>query len=281
MYIMANNGNQIDNAKYALTNLRVAEGALFKRFYIQSSVSTLRITVKASQPNIIDVIHNFKPDTVSLTDYFMRVSSNVKSDTLYHDSNGFLVSKRPLNARPDYDFIINPQDRINSNTYPTCSFAYLLNDTKKIVFFTDRATGVASYNQDLLINFDRLTLDDGKGVSENYNQLINNTWRYKFAIVTADDHIERVWQREYDEGMLGFISEGTYSSIKYRQASEPPGPTIPAVSTNLKYTLFYLNDNEFVLRLQNLAEMGNLIIPSFSPNGNNYIWSIENVGLWL
>jgi hypothetical protein len=45
-------------------------------------------------PNIIDIVHSFKPLNHSIADYFMKVSSTVKSDTLYHDSNGFLVSKR-------------------------------------------------------------------------------------------------------------------------------------------------------------------------------------------
>jgi hypothetical protein len=45
-------------------------------------------------PNIIDVVHSFCPSNTSIIDYFMKVSSSVKSETLYHDSNGFLVSKR-------------------------------------------------------------------------------------------------------------------------------------------------------------------------------------------
>lgn len=99
-----------------------------------------------------------------MVDYFMKVQSNVRSDTLYHDANGFLVAKRPLNWRPDYVYNIKPDDIINANTYPVCSFAYLLQDNKKMLFFTDRAQGVASFEQDLLINYDRLAMDDSKGV---------------------------------------------------------------------------------------------------------------------
>jgi hypothetical protein len=40
----------------------------------------------------------------------MKVSSTVKDNTLYHDSNGFLVAKRILNSRPDYQFSPNPDD---------------------------------------------------------------------------------------------------------------------------------------------------------------------------
>ncbi len=43
-----------------------------------------------------------------MVDYFMKVESTVRSDTLYHDSNGFLVIKRPLNWRPDYEAPIKP-----------------------------------------------------------------------------------------------------------------------------------------------------------------------------
>lgn len=61
-----------------------------------------------------------------MMDYFMKISSTVKNDTLYHDSNGFLVAKRFYNQRPDYQFTAKPEDAINANTYPVCSFAYLL-----------------------------------------------------------------------------------------------------------------------------------------------------------
>lgn len=79
-------------------------------------------------------------------DYFLKVSSNIKNSILYHDSNGYLVSKRVLNSRPDYNFDIIPEDIINSNTYPATAFAYLTDDTKKFIFFSDRAQGVCSYN---------------------------------------------------------------------------------------------------------------------------------------
>lgn len=125
----------------------------------------------------------------------MKVSSNIKSDTLYHDSNGFLVAKREIDQRPDYEFKPIAGDKINANTYPVCSFAYFIENGKKFVFFTDRAQGVASYDKDLLINFDRLGMDDGKGVGQGYPLMVNNTFRYKFAIVSAEDDIERSWQR--------------------------------------------------------------------------------------
>lgn len=133
-----------------------------------------------------------------MADYFMKVSSSVKSDTLFHDSNGFLVSKRPLNWKPDYEFNMKPEDIINGNTYPVCSFAYLIQGDKKFLFFTDRAQGVASFQQDLLINFDRLAMDDGKGVGEGYSKLDRNTFRYKFALISHQDDTERTWQRAYD-----------------------------------------------------------------------------------
>jgi hypothetical protein len=67
-----------------------------------------------------------------------------------------------------------------------------------MLFFTDRAQGVASYDKDLLINFDRLTFDDGKGVSETYTKSVSNIFRYKFAIISAQDDMERLWQKNYD-----------------------------------------------------------------------------------
>lgn len=87
------------------------------------------------------------------------------------------------------------EDIINANTYPACSFAYLLKGDKKLVFFTDRAQGVATFDNDLLINFDRLAMDDGKGVGESYTKIVNNTFRYKFALISSNDDTERIWQR--------------------------------------------------------------------------------------
>ena len=126
----------------------------------------------------------------------MKVSSHVQSDDLYHDSNGYLVSKRTLNHRPDdYQYDFKSGDLINGNTYPVCSFAYLLSREKKMVFFTDRAQGVAPYQSALLINFDRLTMDDGKGVGQAYTTMTKNTFHYKFAITESTEMIERRWQR--------------------------------------------------------------------------------------
>lgn len=40
-----------------------------------------------------------------LKDYYLRIKSNVnQTSEFYHDSNGFLVAKRILNSRPDYEF---------------------------------------------------------------------------------------------------------------------------------------------------------------------------------
>lgn len=45
-----------------------------------------------------------------------------------------------------------------------CSFAYGIDGDKKLVIFTDRAQGLAQYDSSYLINIDRLTGDDYKGV---------------------------------------------------------------------------------------------------------------------
>jgi hypothetical protein len=191
----------------------------------------------------VDVIQNFKPTSTADVDYFLMVSSNVKSDTLYHDSNGFLVAKRLLNKRPDYEFKVVKEDKINSNTYPVCSFAFFMEENKKFLFFADRAHGVASFNQNLLINIDRITMDDGKGVGEGYTLLINNTFRHKFAIISSNDNTERVWQRNYDEALLGYISNDQSRLIKYRAMDESETYSAIGIETTLKYSLFYLNEN--------------------------------------
>lgn len=106
-----------------------------------------------------------------------------------------MVAKREINKRPDYEFIEKPEDRINANNYPVCSFAYFLDGDKKMTFFTDRALGVSSFDKDMLINFDRLAQDDGKGVGEPYMKTNENTWRFKFALVSAKNNMERQWQK--------------------------------------------------------------------------------------
>lgn len=87
---------------------------------------TARLTIKIDEPNIVDFSLDFKPPNRSYADYFVKMSSGVKSDVLYHDSNGYLVSKREKNKRPDYDWEAKREDLINANTYPACTFAYLI-----------------------------------------------------------------------------------------------------------------------------------------------------------
>lgn len=75
--------------------------------------------------------------------------------------------------------------------------------------FTDRAQGFAQYDNSYLINIDRLTGDDYKGVGEGYFYQIQNTFYHKIGIVSSSNHIEREWQRIFDEPLVGY-----YSNIK-------------------------------------------------------------------
>jgi hypothetical protein len=137
-----------------------------------------------------------------------------------------------------------PEDQINANIYPVTTFAYLLENEKKLLFFTDRPQGVACYEKDLLINFDRLALDDSKGVGENYLKTVKNTFRYKFAMISQQDDTERVWQKEYDEAMIGYLSKDQSTSIRYKQQREEEiVPPSNILKTNLKYSIYYLNAN--------------------------------------
>lgn len=82
-----------------------------------------------------------------------------------------------------------------------------MQNDQKLLFFSDRAQGVAAFKGDLLINFDRLAMDDGKGVGEGYGKIVNNTFRYKFALLSIQDDTQRIWQRSYDEALIGLISK--------------------------------------------------------------------------
>lgn len=178
---------------------------------------------------------------------------------------------------------MKPDDIINGNTYAVCSFAYLVEGNKKLLFFTDRAQGVASFERDLLINFDRLAMDDGKGVGEGYTKTVNNTFRYKFALISNQDDTERTWQRAYDEALIGFLVKSNEEGIKYssnpaNEISRTPG--LGPVN-NLKYSIFYLGLNEYVLRLQNLGEFSNLMVTKYAGSPGHYEWNIEELGLKL
>lgn len=40
--------------------------------------------------------------------------------------------KRKVGYRPDYKWDYKPEDKINANTYPMCSFAYAIDGDKKV-----------------------------------------------------------------------------------------------------------------------------------------------------
>lgn len=96
---------------------------------------------------------------------------------------------------------------INANNYPTCTFAYMVENSKKFLLFVDRAHGVAMYEKSLLLNIDRLDMDDGKGVGEGYSKQVPNKFHHKAAIISEKDNLERLWQRQYDEGLVGLVTK--------------------------------------------------------------------------
>jgi hypothetical protein len=114
------------------------------------------------------------------------------------------------------------------------------------VIFTDRAQGFAQYDNAYLINIDRLSGDDYKGVGEGYNYLFDNVFQHKIGLVSKSSAIEREWQRNFDEALIGFYSSGKRESNSKGQLSES--------SKYLKYSIFILNSDEYVLRIFNLAE---------------------------
>ena len=59
----------------------------------------------------------------------------------------------------------------------------------------DHAYGFTTYDGAFLLNIDRLTSDDYKGVGEGYMYLIQNTFRQRIALVDKNNFIERQWQR--------------------------------------------------------------------------------------
>lgn len=121
----------------------------------------------------------------------------------------------------------------------------------------DRAEGVAIYsNNTMLLNIDRITAEDGKGAAEGYQFIAKSIFRHKVGLVDAKNDIERIWQKQYDEPILGLV--GNTESIRSVESN-------PESETNkyLKFTTFLLNNHTFVLRLQNLAEFKSISVQLF------------------
>lgn len=166
---MTNNAvlEPIEGCNY--TSLEVAQGKLYTQIIATSQLNTLTLTIKKGQEHILDIQNVFEPPDLQLSDYFLRVESRVDPrDEFFHDANGYLVIKRKVGFRPDYEWQYKVIDKIAANTYPLCSFAYAVQDQQKLVIFNDRAAGIALYEKSFLLNIDRIAGDDYKGVGEGY-----------------------------------------------------------------------------------------------------------------
>ena len=73
----------------------------------------------------------------------------------------------------------------------------------------DRAQGVTTYDGSLMINVDRLAGDDYKGVGEGYMFVRENRFNFKFGVTSKEDDVERLWQRQYDDSLVGFFTSDT------------------------------------------------------------------------
>lgn len=238
-------------------------GEAYAKIKLQFNVEIeVVITLEKEHLNVLDIVTTFQPPTNTLKDYFLRVQSDVRGNNdFYHDANGYLVMRRVFDERPDYEFKPVADDKINANTYPTTTFAYIKDATNKMLVSLDRAEGVAIYEQDsLLMNLDRLTEDDGKGAGESYSYVIKNVFRHRVAITKVKDDLERVWQKHYDEPIFGLY--GT------RQSSTEPPKTAVISETDLnkylKLTTAVLNDHSIVVRLQNMAEFTDLTVDLYN-----------------
>ena len=125
-----------------------------------------------------------------------------------------------------------------------------------MVVFTDRPQGFTTYDDDLLINIDRLAGDDYKGVGEGFTKQITNTFKHRIAIVPESENIQRLWQRTYDQYSVGFLSATGEATSASREIDEE--------YKWVKYTTFSLNKNEFVLRFFNLNEKKDIRIAKYA-----------------
>lgn len=215
------------------------------------------ITIAKEEVGLFDILSDFVPIAKN-ADYYLRVESDVQSpdSEFYHDSNGYLVIKRRLDQRPDFEFNIDDGDSINANTYPITSFAYIRNAMGKLVVSNDRAQGVALQgNNSLLINLDRYTAEDRRGAGEGYTYIIRGFYRHRITVTSPASDIERQWQKQYDEALLGF-----YESKKSSQREMEPAIQPTLHSQYLKLTAAFLTENSVVVRLQNMGEYTSLAV---------------------
>jgi len=85
-------------------------------------------------------------------------------------------------------------------------------------------------------------------------------------MVSPKDHIEREWQKTFDEALIGMYSEKERSSVFAPDS---------LASKYFKYTIYSINQDEFVLRLFNLAEEENLNLKRYTQSS----WKIPELGL--
>lgn len=142
--------------------------------------------------------------------------------------------------------------------------------TIQFVLFTDRAGGISLFDKAFILNIDRIASDDYKGVGEGYTDRVRNTFYHKIALVDKDSFIERQWQKSYDEPLMAFYSKeekkGSTFGLRHTEAN-----------SYLKYTVFNLNENEYVVRLVNLQENKDLKVAHFSSNS----WDLPQLNLKL
>ena len=89
-----------------LTGLNIAKIMLV----FNSNVKTI-ITIAKNEKMIFDILSDLLP-TSKNADFYLKVESDVQSPNkdFYHDANGYLVMRRELDKRPDFDFTIAPGD---------------------------------------------------------------------------------------------------------------------------------------------------------------------------
>lgn len=132
---MFNNGI-LESMKLNYTNFYAGSSSRYIKVVITAHPIWAEITIDKQNKIYLDWKSNFKPTERTQMDYFLRAESHVTNEKdFYHDSNGYLVSKRILNTRPDYEWEYKQGDKINANTYPACSFVYLKNTENKVRLF--------------------------------------------------------------------------------------------------------------------------------------------------
>lgn len=284
----------INSGKYALGNNpnKIHEWSSVKDVSVVNTPSLSIFLVEWNRPGFRTVLTvnkskttTWKVETISsassykLYDYFLVVDSKIKNGKVFYtDSNGWLVMRRELFHHEDYQAHFDPHkfDDIDGNTYPITAFAYIEDHSDKVSINTDRAQGCIGYKEgSIWVNFDRLSVDDGKWVYENTFRSEYQKFTHWISVQNTN-YEERTIQKMYDQGLYLQAHElpevSRIEDITEEWKARTDWATLSQID-NLKFNVRAWNDSSMLLRVHNLHDKANVSFTLFAGKTSTFLTS--------